>query len=31
VRAMVKDCPKVMSEHASDALANALAGARMVN
>lgn len=31
VRAMVRDCPKVMSEHASDALANALAGARMVN
>jgi len=29
VRAIVKDCPKVMSEHASDALANALAGARM--
>ncbi len=31
VRAMVRGCPKVMSEHASDALANALAGARMVN
>lgn len=30
VRAMVKGCPKVMSEHASDACATALAGARLV-
>jgi Holliday junction resolvasome RuvABC endonuclease subunit len=30
VRALVRDCPKVMSEHASDAIAVALAGARMV-
>jgi Holliday junction resolvasome RuvABC endonuclease subunit len=30
VRAVVRDCPKVMSEHASDAIATALAGARMV-
>jgi Holliday junction resolvasome RuvABC endonuclease subunit len=30
VRAIVRDCPKVMSEHASDAIAVALAGARMV-
>jgi Holliday junction resolvasome RuvABC endonuclease subunit len=30
VRAVVRDCPKVMSEHASDAIAVALAGARMV-
>jgi Holliday junction resolvasome RuvABC endonuclease subunit len=30
VRALVRDCPKVMSEHASDAIATALAGARMV-
>jgi len=30
VRAVVLDCPEVMKEHASDALANALAGARMV-
>jgi Holliday junction resolvasome RuvABC endonuclease subunit len=30
VRAVVRDCPKVMSEHASDAVAVALAGARMV-
>jgi len=30
VRAVVNGCPEVMKEHASDALANALAGARMV-
>lgn len=30
VRAVVNGCPEVMTEHASDALANALAGARMV-
>ena len=30
VRAIVRGCPKVMDEHASDAIAVALAGARMV-
>jgi Holliday junction resolvasome RuvABC endonuclease subunit len=29
VRAIVRDCPEVMSEHESDAIAVALAGARM--
>ena len=30
VRAVVQGCPKIMSEHASDSLGTALAGARMV-
>jgi Holliday junction resolvasome RuvABC endonuclease subunit len=30
IRTVILDCPAVMKEHASDALANALAGARMV-